>query len=92
MYRRSGQNGAVAGGDAFSIDALENGNLPLNKKDVITEGPPQSDLLLRQKMQPAAFALLAAFVLYWFFGEVRYIIAVLGLCSCGLLFAKYLSE
>jgi len=47
---------------------------------------------LKQMVQPMAIILGVSFLLYWFVGEARYLVAVLGLCGCGLVFAKYLSE
>jgi len=41
---------------------------------------------------PIAIILGVAFVLYWFMGETRYLVVVLAICGCGLVFAKYLSE
>jgi H+-translocating diphosphatase len=47
---------------------------------------------LKTMVQPMAIIAGISFVLYWFVGEARFLVAVLGICGCGLVFAKYLSD
>lgn len=43
-------------------------------------------------VNPIAILMGIAFVLYWFVGESRFLIVILCICGCGLVFVKYLSE
>jgi hypothetical protein len=47
---------------------------------------------LKQMLNPIAAILGVSFVLYWIMGESRFLVVILGICGCGLVFVKYLSE
>jgi len=43
-------------------------------------------------LQIAGAIAAATLVLYFFVGEFRYLLVVMGICGCGLAFARYLME